>query len=70
MKFGYLVEICLWPHLAVKGLKVEFRAQSKWHLSCLQSPYCIHLQYQVLAVDSLTGILDCIFLSVLNISSQ
>ena len=21
MKFGNLVEICLWPHLAVKGLK-------------------------------------------------
>ena len=20
MKFGYVVEICLWPHLAVKGL--------------------------------------------------
>ena len=23
MKFGNLVEICLWPHLAVKGLTVE-----------------------------------------------
>ena len=23
MKFGNLVEICLWPHLAVKGLKVR-----------------------------------------------
>ena len=22
MKFGNLVEICLWPHLAVKGLKL------------------------------------------------
>ena len=27
MKFGDLVEICLWPHLAVKGLKV---LQSQW----------------------------------------
>ena len=23
MKFGNLLEICLWPHLAVKGLNVK-----------------------------------------------
>ena len=29
MKFANLVEICLWPHLAVKGLKYQLREFDK-----------------------------------------
>ena len=27
MKFGNLVEICIWPHLVVKGLILDFKYQ-------------------------------------------
>ena len=56
MKFGNLVELCLWPHLAVKGLTVfEFNYLEARHHSGADGGFCdgggLEIQYTV-AIES------------------
>ena len=55
MKFGNLVEICLWPHLAVKGLKlnkIESDSENIAPRSCENIPRRLYGGGQVCAPPS------------------